>query len=333
MDFHKKILIIRFSSIGDIVLATSPLKTIRKAYPNATITFLTLDKFSSLLEYHPDIDHLLAINNNMTIKEIWDFRKYIVRSNYDIIYDLHNSLRSNLFTLWSSTPSFQLKKPRIKRAILFYFHKNYFDTSFSTTKMYHEHLGPIWRNTNSPVPLTNLRLSEYEINKAKSYLISKGVLSDFMVLIPGAAWKQKQWIVKNYVKLLGKINNPVIMLGSSSDKICSDIASFCHSVINLSGVTSLRQALGIIANAKHIIGSDTGLLHAAEALGKSVSMILGPTTKETGANVLLPDSHSIEKDIWCRPCSQNGSLPCYRKKQYCMESIEINDVLNSIPLA
>ena len=100
--------------------------------------------------------------------------------------------------------------------------------------------------------------------------------------------------------------------------------------LDLSGKTELREALSIIANSKHVIGSDTGLVHGAEALGKNVSMILGPTSTETGAGVALADSENIQKDIWCRPCSQNGSTPCYRERQYCMESITPEEVLTSL---
>ena len=103
-----------------------------------------------------------------------------------------------------------------------------------------------------------------------------------------------------------------------------------NTSVNLAGKTSLREAMAILALAKNIIGSDTGLMHAAEALGKPVSMILGPTSVQTGAGVVLPQSVKIEKDLWCRPCSQNGSFPCYRKQQFCMDSIEPHNVIQSL---
>ena len=125
---------------------------------------------------------------------------------------------------------------------------------------------------------------------------------------------------------------PSVLIGSKIGNICTDIQKGLENSIDLSGQTSLREAMSIIANARHVIGSDTGLVHAAEALGKNVSMILGPTSTETGAGVSLDKSINIEKDLWCRPCSQNGSVPCYRKKQYCMESITPQNVLDSLQL-
>ena len=86
MKSSQKILVIRFSSIGDIVLATSPLNTIRSAFPDAKITFLTLEKFSSLLEFHPHIDRLISIPSKMKFRELWSFGGYLKRNGYDFIY-------------------------------------------------------------------------------------------------------------------------------------------------------------------------------------------------------------------------------------------------------
>ena len=122
----QRILVIRFSSLGDVVLSTSPLNTIRNSNPYAKITFLTLSTYAPILENHPDIDRLLTIEKSWSIKRLWDFSKYISEKYYNTIYDLHNSIRSNLVMLRSKSRVYQLKKPRIKRAALFYFHKNYF---------------------------------------------------------------------------------------------------------------------------------------------------------------------------------------------------------------
>ena len=80
-----------------------------------------------------------------------------------------------------------------------------------------------------------------------------------------------------------------------------------------------------------MIGADTGLVHAAEAVGKKVVTIFGPTSHETGAGVNRDDSITIENnDIWCRPCSQTGKRKCYRAEQYCMTTITSEIVLKKI---
>ncbi|SVB65256.1 uncharacterized protein METZ01_LOCUS218110, partial [marine metagenome] len=329
VSFDQKILVIRFSSIGDIVLATSPLKTIRRAYPDAQITFLTLDTFAPLLEYHPDIDALVSISKRMSLIELWGFADHIRRKQYRHIFDLHNSIRSNLVTLRSSSPVYQLKKPRWNRFLLFYFHHNEFGSDFSTLKMYHEHLGSIW-NENDVLPATVLKVSNYEQKMARNMLLDKNIFDEFIAVVPGAAWTQKQWPAEKYIETLNQLDLPAVLLGEKKDTICFDIAKRSSSTVNLAGQTTLRQALAVLANSAYVIGSDTGLTHAAEALGKQVYMILGPTSPETGAGVNLSGSTNIETDVWCRPCSQNGKLPCYRKTQECMDSIVPNDVIQSL---
>ena len=329
MSFDQKILVIRFSSIGDIVLATSPLKTIRRAYPDAQITFLTLDTFAPLLEYHPDIDALVSISKRMSLIELWGFADHIRRKQYRHIFDLHNSIRSNLVTLRSSSPVYQLKKPRWNRFLLFYFHHNEFGSDFSTLKMYHEHLGSIW-NENDVLPATLLKVSNYEQKMAQNMLLDKNIFDEFIAVVPGAAWTQKQWPAEKYIETLNQLDLPAVLLGEKKDTICFDIAKRSSSTVNLAGQTTIRQALAVLANSAYVIGSDTGLTHAAEALGKQVYMILGPTSPETGAGVNLPGSTNIETDVWCRPCSQNGKFACYRKTQECMDSIVPNDVIQSV---
>ena len=326
-----KILVIRFSSIGDIILATSALKTIRKAFPDAKITFLTLSQYAPILEYHPDIDDISFINKDMSLKDLWEFSRQIRLKDYAHIFDLHNSLRSNLIISRSSSNIRQLKKPRWNRFLLYYFHQNNFENDFSTRKMYHQYLGDIY-NSEDPLPDTLLKVSKYEKIKAEKMIKDKGIDGQFLTIIPGAATIQKQWSKEKYIDIIKQLEKPVVIVGGKSDTICYEISNELNNVVNFSGKTSLREAMAILSISMYVVGSDTGLTHAAEALGRNVSMILGPTSKETGGGVNLPESKNIQKDLWCRPCSQNGSNPCYRNSQLCMDTISSSDVFKSIPL-
>ncbi|MDG2265990.1 MAG: hypothetical protein P8L91_03305, partial [Candidatus Marinimicrobia bacterium] len=75
---------------------------------------------------------------------------------------------------------------------------------------------------------------------------------------------------------------------------------------------------------------DTGLMHASEAVGVPVAMIMGPTSSQMGGGVMLENSYAVEKDIWCRPCSQNGQRACFRSQQHCMNQISSSNVINAI---
>ena len=330
MKYDQKILVIRFSSIGDIILATSPLKTIRAAYPEAQITFLTLDVFSPLLEFHPDIDALVTLSKKASFFELYSFRNYLERKNYSMIFDLHSSLRSKILCFNTTSTLFRVRKPRLSRFLLFRFHLDTFSKDFSTLKMYHESLTFVW-NTQKHIPKTYLRVIDNEISSIKEKLKDSGVSDHFIVIIPGAAWRQKQWKLEKYLELIDKVKNDIVLLGTDSDNICFDIKKHSKKVHNFAGKTTLREALCILSVADYVIGSDTGLTHAAESLGRTVTMILGPTSRHTGAGVNLEMSTVVEKELWCRPCSQNGKTRCYRTNQICMDSITPSEVLQTIP--
>ena len=331
MKFNLKFLVIRFSSIGDIVLTTSLLKSIKTTYKNVEIHYLTLDKFSSMLEMQPNIDRIIALNNDSKITELMQLNRYIKLSEYDKVFDLHGSIRSRIVTLGLSKITTRVKKPRISRFFLYQFHVNMFPKGYSSQVMYHQCLQDYDMDST---PDTLLIVSNAEKRLAWSILKEIDIDSNFIVMVPGAAWTQKQWQAEKYNNVINELsrltNKKIIMLGTKNDKICKDISLINDSVVVYSGKTDLRKAMAIISLSDSVFGSDTGLLHMAEALGKHVSMILGPTSTETGGGVSLKESINIETDIWCRPCSQNGKQKCYRTRQYCMELISTDMVTNSV---
>ena len=165
----------------------------------------------------------------------------------------------------------------------------------------------------------SLSISTEEKKSAIKYLNENGLDNKrYFVVIPGAAWHQKQWDVKKYVSLIkhckAKYDLTPILLGSEIDTVCNDINQGLDlESINMVGKTNLRQSMAIISRSSFCIGSDTGFIYASEALGINTVAILGPTSIETGAGVFSKNSINIENNnLWCRPCSQNGSFPCYR---------------------
>ena len=331
MKFNLKFLVIRFSSIGDIVLTTSLLKSIKTTYKNVEIHYLTLDKFSSMLEIHPNIDRIIVLNSDSGSTELMQLNRYIKLSEYDKVFDLHGSIRSRIVTLGLSKITTRVKKPRISRFFLYQFHVNMFPKGYSSQVMYHQCLQNYDMDST---PDTLLIVSNAEKRLAWSILKEIDIDSNFIVMVPGAAWTQKQWQAEKYNNVINELsrltNKKIIMLGTKNDKICKHISLMNDSVVDYSGKTDLRQAMAVISLSDSVFGSDTGLLHIAEALGKHVSMILGPTSTETGGGVSLKESINIETNIWCRPCSQNGKQKCYRTRQYCMELISTDMVTNSV---
>ena len=329
----KKILIIRMSSIGDIVLATSFLKSVKQKYPDGEIHFLIKKEFSELVKNHPSIDKLISFDKKLGLRELFRMGKFLRNNNYDIIFDIHSVFRTRILSLFLRKNLFkQIRKPRLRRFLLFYGYQNFFEKSFSHIKMYHTLL-----NQDKTFPPTNLFIEDKEKNETKKFLLKNNIGDNYIAVVPGAAWSQKQWSIDNYnnlmTRLIESFNSKIVILGATNDIICDQIIKD-DRIVNLKDKTSLRMAMGIVKYAKHTLGSDTGLLHISEAMGTPVTMILGPTSRETGARVTLSNSKVIEnKDLWCRPCSQNGSRPCYRKEQYCMSKINSEKVFDNVSKA
>lgn len=334
MQNPKAILVIRFSSIGDIVLATSPLKSLKSAFPNARIDFLTLDRFQDVLLFHPSIDRLICLRAEATRIEVSNFARNLREEKYDMVVDLHNSLRSKLIrSKLYGTPTAVLQKPRWKRFKLFTFHLNHFEDGFSQRALYHEPLKDIIPN-NPEIPLTELRVTDEEKSAAKEMCAEQNITEPFFTLIPSAAWKQKSWDSKRFAEaaksLSEKLGMKAVILGGKGDTICAEISDANPDCADLHGKLTLRESLSVLSLSKFAVGSDTGLMHAAEALGIPVTMIMGPTSVETGGGVQLAESNILALDhLWCRPCSQNGKRPCYRKEQICMTGISTDSVIES----
>ena len=318
------------SSIGDIVLSTSFLQSVKTKFPDSKIDFLIKSEFADIMRHHPLIDDLITFKKKTGFKGLIALGKSLRDNDYDMVYDIHSVFRTRILSFFLRKRFFkQIKKPRLRRLLLFYGYQNFFENSFSHIKMYHSLL----EKTDS-FPKTELHLSNNEVEETMDYLLNNNIDKNYITIVPGAAWSQKQWSIENYnnlmTRLMKSFDATIVILGATNDIICDQIIKH-NRIINLKDKTSLRMAMGILKSSQHTIGSDTGLLHISEALDTPVTMILGPTSKETGARIVLPESKIIEnKSLWCRPCSQNGSRPCYRKEQYCMSEIDSEKVFEHV---
>ena len=335
MKDPRTILVLRFSSIGDIVQLTSPLKSLRDRFPETRIDVITLDDYAELLLDHPDINRIIHIPREMKYQELKEIGKMLAAKGYDLIIDLHNVIRSQIIRRQFKTAKKVIyKKPRWKRFKLIELKKNNFPDEFSQRWLYHQCLEELLDN-DYLVPKTKLVIQKNEQSEIKLFLEKEGLTGSYITLVPGANWPEKTWLVDRYNELVNLIVNKlglsIVMIGGMNDGICSAIANDkSKQVLDLHGKLDLRKSLAIISLGEMTIGGDTGMVHASEALGVPVTMIMGPTNLQMGGGIMLETSVAIEKDLWCRPCSQNGKRPCYRSQQYCMTEISTSDVRRAV---
>ena len=335
MKYPRAILVLRFSSIGDIVQLTSPLKSLRDRFPETRIDVITLDDYAELLLDHPDINRIIHIPREMKYQELKEIGKMLAAKGYDLIIDLHNVIRSQIIRRQFKTGKKVIYiKPRWKRFELIEFKRNNFPDEFSQRWLYHQCLEELL-NDDYQVPKAKLVIQKNEQIEIKLFLEKEGLTGSYITLVPGAAWPQKTWLVDHYKELVNLIINKlglsIVIIGSKNDRICTAIANDkSKQILDLHGKLDIRKSLAIISLGEMTVGSDTGMVHASEALGVPVAMVMGPTNAQMGGGTSLDRSVVIEKDIWCRPCSQNGKRPCYRSQQYCMTEISTSDVHRAI---
>ncbi|MFL3025339.1 MAG: glycosyltransferase family 9 protein [Candidatus Neomarinimicrobiota bacterium] len=329
-------MVLRFSSIGDIVQTTSVIGTLKKKFPKSRIDYMTLSKYSSILLEHPYINTIHEVDIKSNYKDLKNIAIKMNDLNYDLVLDMHNTTRSKIIRRFikNSNKHF-IRKPRWNRFKNFALHLNHFPKNFSVRIWMNEILDDLSNEKLTPSK-TKLVITKEEMTNSNLFIQSNVANKPYFSILPGAAWPQKSWLFDRYISVIEKcIKNYdlcPILIGSSTDTICEKIKNVLGEVlVDLHGKTSLRQSIAIISQSKFVIGGDTGLVHAAEALDIPTISILGPTTMETGAGLFNEKSIIVEdKNLWCRPCSQNGSIPCFRNEQYCMTNINIETVMNAV---
>jgi heptosyltransferase-2 len=347
--------ILRFSSLGDLVMQTGFTSWLKFSFPKCKITFITLTQFTSLIENHPHIDKVIGYEKQSGLKDLKSLSKLgkqiLSEDKVDFIIDLHGTTRAFFFKLLNfSIPSINLDKRRIERQILTKFKIDLLKNAPSQhTRAIIDYSGLFGEKFN----LEDLKNS---LNKDCEFVKSLSVTSSpqafisnesnkpfdkYLVITPVASFAPKRWPIEKFNKLIEMIlNSPkfneinICIVAGPSDDYCDDlntlVAEYPNRVINLKGQTNLAQSSQIIRESVLVVGNDSGMGHIAESFGVPVVSIFGPTSESFGFSPHLPESKTISIDLWCRPCSTTGKKKCFRKRQYCMEDVTINSVFNNI---
>jgi lipopolysaccharide heptosyltransferase II len=330
----KKILILRLSSIGDILLTTAFIRQVRNKYPTARITYIVKKEFQSLLSYNPHINKIIAFDPATKMSGLKDLNRLIQKENYDLIFDLHNNLRTNrLLAGLKSRNIFKIKKSKIKRAALVFLKVNLYKTIKSIPERYLE-VGKKFGIQDDGQGLELFLSTNNAEDNLEILEIYDLIPGQFICIGPGAAHFTKMWPVENYQKLIKKIceetNYKIIILGSPQEKGLIKGIEHLKNVVELSGQLSLLESASIIKASAGLISNDSGLMHMAVALKKPVVSIFGSTVKELGFFPYRADATIIEHDLWCRPCSHVGRNKCPLGHFKCMRLTSTERVFEKV---
>jgi lipopolysaccharide heptosyltransferase II len=318
-----KLLIIRFSSLGDIILTTPVLSAIKAKYPSASIDFLVMGKFADAICGNPHIDHLLLFEKGRYrgLAGLARFARRLRQRNYDQIIDLHAKLRSILLSFFMGVPVFRYKKRRLSKTIGVKLRLRRYHVDDTIVNNY----------------FTAVKHLEIRPKKAKlrfDYTIEDAAkvssFENFIVLAPGAANATKRWPKEYFAQLGQLLEEKIVVVGGLED--ADDGAEICHKIgpscRNMAGKLTIKQSGALIARARYIVCNDSGPFHIARGVKTKAFVFFGPTDP----HMFCYDQRAIliYAGLTCSPCSLHGDRKCPLGHFNCMRTLTPSKVMKII---
>ncbi|MDA3819774.1 MAG: glycosyltransferase family 9 protein [Candidatus Delongbacteria bacterium] len=317
-----KYLIIRFSSIGDIVLTTPAVRGLKEQVDEAEVHYLTKPGYAAILNENPYIDkvHVLQSSFAKTIQNL-------KAEEFDYIIDLHRNLRSIQIKHKLKVMDFSFNKLNKEKWLM---------VNFKINKMPDEHIVDRYLKTLSVFDVKNDGKGlDYFIPASEeieiSTILPENYKEGYAAFAIGGQHATKKLPTSSIQEICHKFDKPVVLLGGKEDHQAGEIIAGNNQMIfNACGMFSLHQSASLIKKARLVITHDTGLMHIAAAFHKPVLSVWGNTIPEFGMTPYLPEggSHMFEvRNLRCRPCTKIGYKKCPKKHFKCMKDQDINAIV------
>jgi heptosyltransferase-2 len=334
VDFQdiERILVIRLSSLGDILLTTPVLRVLREYCPAAQLDFLTKAAYQDILRTNPCVDRLLLLEPQQGLREML---RRLRQTRYDIVIDLHRTLRSRLlYHGLLAERKLAYTKRTIRRALLVHLGWNTLQAMTPVPDLYMAPLRCL--GMTAPLPPLELHLTAESQEAMQVYLqqeLPESRMQPLVAVAPGARWSTKRWPVERFAAVAQTLAQTqqaaVVVLGSAEDrqlaqKLCQQLSV---PVLNSTGTLSLMHTAALLQQCRLLLSNDSGLMHMAAALRVPVVAIFGPTVQEFGFYPFKASAQVVSAAIACRPCSTKGSTRCPRGHHQCMQQVTVAHVL------
>lgn len=315
-----KFLIIRFSSIGDIVLTTPVVRCLKTQVVTAEVHYLTKRSFAPIFTANPYIDkmHYLQDDLEQVIEEL-------KQEDFDYVIDLHHNLRTLKVKRGLGKQAFSFNKLNIEKWLL---------TAVKINTLPDVHIVDRYMQTVSSFGIKNDgRGLDYFIpdnEHVKEEDIPASHLAGYIGLVIGGAHNTKKYPLHKWKEFCSRIDHPVILLGGKEDRAEGDEIAAVDPVkiYNACGKFSLNESADLVRRAKLVVTNDTGLMHVAAAFKKPVISLWGNTVPEFGMYPYKTQHEIFEVNkLWCRPCSKIGYKKCPLGHFKCMEKIDVDSML------
>jgi len=320
-----KILVIRLSSLGDLVLMMPMLRSLRAGFPAAEIHLLCKEKYTGLFEGSDCVNRIIVVEGG-GLGELMRIRSWLSRERYDVIIDAHNVIRSNiLFHTLGAPKRLQIAKCDLKKLLLIRGKTNLYGAVLPQSERYRElarGLGVEIRET-----FEELAVPETAARGAERALSSFGAPGGRLIAFaPGARWGTKRWPQECYAELITAVSRlgcGAVIIGGPEDAAANaKVARMSNRApLDLTGKLSIMESAAVLRRCTALVTNDSAPLHLAEAVGTPVVAFFGPTVREFGYYPRLARSRVLEVALPCRPCSRNGARQCPYGTTECLTAI------------
>ncbi|QJW90689.1 glycosyltransferase family 9 protein [Spirosoma taeanense] len=316
MTSPAKILVLRFSSIGDIVLTTPVVRCLKQQLPNAEVHFCTKRAFQAIVEHNPYIDKCHYLDDSL-----WTLLRQLRAERYDYIIDLHHNLRTSLIkTGLVGVRSYSFDKLNLRK---------WFYVRWKVNVMPNQHIVDRYMAAVRPLGVENDEQGlDYFIpykDQIETDWLPATHRQDYVAFAIGGQHATKKLPVPRLIELCRKINHPIVLLGGKEDRAAGEAIVEVlgeHLIYNACGQYNLNQSASLLQRARIVFSHDTGLMHIASALKKKVYSIWGNTTPQLGMYPYKTAYVVLEKTgLDCRPCSKIGFEECPLKHFKCMNEL------------
>ncbi|MCB0514954.1 MAG: glycosyltransferase family 9 protein [Chitinophagales bacterium] len=323
-----RILVVRFSSIGDIVLTTPLVRCLAQQLPQAEIHYATFAKYHSVLVVNPFIRkfHLLAENN-------WkDFLHDLQTENFDYVIDLHHNLRTLRIKQKLHTNSFSFPKLNVQKWLLVNFKWNIMPDVHIVDR-YMETVKSL--NVQYDGEGLDFFIAKEAQNLSEIFTFQK----PFIALAIGGQHATKRLPADKLIELCNLLRQyPLVLLGGKEDAaIAQEIVTQSEAqIVNACGQLNLAQSAEVIRRAGFIVSHDTGLMHIAAALDKNMVSVWGNTVPVLGMYPFYKNNSTAKHfmaevaNLGCRPCSKIGYNTCPKKHFRCMRDINTKAIADFV---
>lgn len=323
----KKILLVRFSSIGDLVLTTPIIRALSQQITEAEIHFLTKSRFVGILNSNTYLTKIHSFEENLR-----DIIPFLKNENFDLIIDLHKNLRSFILKKQLAVKSISFDKINFEKWLM---------VKLKINRLPKKHIVDRYFDALMPLSVKNDHKGlDYFLGNdiQRSNTLPDSFPERYVVFSLAGTYFTKKIPLKKWKEMAALSPLPIVLLGGDSEKEMGEALEKefkKQTIFNACGLISLNQSAALIRDSEMVITGDTGLMHIAAAYQKKIISLWGNTIPEFGMYPYFPQNQNLSvvienKNLKCRPCSKLGFDYCPEKHFNCMMQLDISNVFRQI---